>query len=89
MRNAGQVSHLKALEKDNSKLKRKLETYERQHANVEVLKEANRSLENKVKGIDELRQQLAAQALEMDSLKRERNEWYVSESTHLRARRGN
>ncbi|GAA5828613.1 hypothetical protein JCM3766R1_003760 [Sporobolomyces carnicolor] len=70
-----QVSHLKALEKDNSKLKRKLDTYERQHANVEVLKEANRSLENKVKGLDELRQQLAAQALEIDSLKRERNEW--------------
>jgi len=63
------------LEKDNNKLKRKLETYERQHANVEVLKEANRSLENKLKGLDELRQNLAAQALEMDSLKRERNEW--------------
>ena len=75
---AGQVSHLKALEKDNNKLKRKLETYERQYANVEVLKEANRSLENKVKGLDELRQKLAAQALEMDSLKREKNEWYVS-----------
>ncbi|GAA5960483.1 hypothetical protein JCM3765_003651 [Sporobolomyces pararoseus] len=70
-----QVSHLKALEKDNSKLKRKLETYERQHANVEVLKETNRSLENKLKGLDHLRQQLAAQAIEMDSLKRERNEW--------------
>jgi cell shape-determining protein MreC len=71
----GQVSHLKALEKDNGKLKRKLETYERQHANAEVLKEENRSLENKLKGLDELRQQLAAQRIEMDSLKRERNEW--------------
>ncbi|GAA6005728.1 hypothetical protein JCM11491_003987 [Sporobolomyces phaffii] len=70
-----QVSHLKALEKDNGKLKRKLETYERQHANVEVLKETNRALEHKLKGLDELRQKLSAQALEMDALKRERNEW--------------
>ncbi|GAA5929465.1 uncharacterized protein JCM15063_004157 [Sporobolomyces koalae] len=70
-----QVTHLKALEKDNSKLKRKVETYERQHANVEVLKEANRSLETKLKGLDQLRQQLASQALEMETLKRERSEW--------------
>ena len=69
------MSHLKALEKDNGKLKRKLETYERQHANVEVLKETNRSLENKLKGLDDLRKQLAAQAIEMDSLRRERSEW--------------
>lgn len=71
----GQVSHLKALEKENGKLKRKVETYERQHSNVEVLKEANRSLENKLKGLEELRRELSAQALEIDSLKREKNEW--------------
>ncbi|GAA5871712.1 hypothetical protein JCM16303_000840 [Sporobolomyces ruberrimus] len=70
-----QVSHLKALEKENGKLKRKVETYERQHSNVEVLKEANRSLENKLKGLEELRRELSAQALEIDSLKREKNEW--------------
>lgn len=56
-------------------MKRKLETYERQHANAEVLKEENRSLEIKLKGLEDLRQQLAAQRIEMDSLKRERNEW--------------
>ncbi|GAA6062156.1 hypothetical protein JCM10212_002368 [Sporobolomyces blumeae] len=70
-----QVTTLKTLEKENSKLSRKLETYERQHANFEVLKETNRTLEKKLKVLEELRQQNAAQAIEIDALKREKNEW--------------
>lgn len=71
----GQVSHLRTLEKENGKLTRKLETYERQHANVDVLKEANKTLEKKVRGMDELRQQIATQDAEMDALRREKKDW--------------
>ncbi|GAA5910674.1 hypothetical protein JCM5296_001688 [Sporobolomyces johnsonii] len=70
-----QVTTLKTLEKENGKLQRKLDTYERQHANVEVLKETNRSLEKKVKGVEDLRQQVAVQAMELEMLKREKSEW--------------
>ncbi|CEQ41957.1 SPOSA6832_03736 [Sporobolomyces salmonicolor] len=70
-----QVTTLKTLERENGKLQRKLDTYERQHANIEVLKETNRSLEKKVKGVEGLRQQIAVQAVELEMLKREKSEW--------------
>jgi mitotic spindle assembly checkpoint protein MAD1 len=71
----GQVSHLRTLEKENGKLARKLDTYERQHANVEVLKEANKALEKKVRGMDEMRKQVAAQEAEVEALRREKSDW--------------
>ncbi|BGO92193.1 hypothetical protein NBRC10512_000924 [Rhodotorula toruloides] len=70
-----QVSTLRTLEKENGKLQRKVETYERQHANIELLKETNRSLERKVKAAEELRQQLAGQAVELELLRREKADW--------------
>ncbi|GJN91229.1 hypothetical protein Rhopal_004247-T1 [Rhodotorula paludigena] len=70
-----QVTTLRTLEKENGKLQRRVETYERQHANVELLKETNRSLERKVKAAEELRQQLSAQAVELEVLRREKADW--------------
>ncbi|GAA5975325.1 hypothetical protein JCM11641_005938 [Rhodosporidiobolus odoratus] len=70
-----QVTTLKTLEKENGKLQRKVETYERQHANVELLKETNRSLEKKVKAAEEVRQQVTAQQVELDLLRREKADW--------------
>ncbi|GAA5836698.1 hypothetical protein JCM11251_002702 [Rhodosporidiobolus azoricus] len=70
-----QVTTLKTLEKENGKLQRKVETYERQHANVELLKETNRSLEKKLKAAEELRQQVAAQNVELEMLRREKADW--------------
>lgn len=54
---------------------RKLDTYEKQHANVEVLKEANKALEKKLRGLDDLRKQAAASETEAEDLKREKREW--------------
>lgn len=72
---AGQVAHLRTLEKENGKLVRKLDTYEKQHANVEILKEANKTLEKKLRGLDDLRKQTAAAEAEAKDLKREKREW--------------
>ncbi|GAA5867035.1 hypothetical protein JCM8547_008417 [Rhodosporidiobolus lusitaniae] len=70
-----QVTTLKTLEKENGKLLRKVDTYERQHANVELLKETNRSLEKKVKAAEETRQQLQALHVEVELLRREKADW--------------
>ena len=75
IRRAGQVSTLRTLEKDNAKLQRRVETYEQQHANAELLKETNRSLEKKLKQAESLKQQVAAQAVELEILKREKADW--------------
>ncbi|GAA5868651.1 hypothetical protein JCM3774_003613 [Rhodotorula dairenensis] len=70
-----QVTTLRTLEKDNAKLQRRVETYEQQHANAELLKETNRSLEKKLKQAEFLRQQVAAQSVELEILKREKADW--------------
>lgn len=75
LRRAGQVTTLRTLEKDNAKLQRRVETYEQQHANAELLKETNRSLEKKLKQAELLRQQVAAQSVELEILKREKADW--------------
>ncbi|KAG0663864.1 coiled-coil domain-containing protein mad1 [Rhodotorula mucilaginosa] len=61
--------------KDNAKLQRRVETYEQQHANAELLKETNRSLEKKLKQAESLKQQVAAQAVKLEILKREKADW--------------
>lgn len=71
----GQVSTLRTLEKDNAKLQRRVDTYEQQHANAELLKETNRALEKKLKAAEAFKQQATAQAIELDILKRERADW--------------
>ncbi|GAA6058221.1 hypothetical protein JCM3770_005022 [Rhodotorula araucariae] len=70
-----QVTTLRTLEKENGKLQRRVETYERQHANAELLKETNRALEKKVKAAEELRAQLARQEVELEVLRREKADW--------------
>ncbi|POY71151.1 hypothetical protein BMF94_5908 [Rhodotorula taiwanensis] len=70
-----QVSTLRTLEKDNAKLQRRVDTYEQQHANAELLKETNRALEKKLKAAEAFKQQATAQAIELDILKRERADW--------------
>lgn len=52
-----------------------METYEQQHANAELLKETNRSLEKKLKQAESLKQQVAAQAVKLEILKREKADW--------------
>ena len=73
----GQVTTLRTLERENGKLQRRLETYERQHANVELLKETNRALEKKVKAAEALRAQLSQHEVELEVLKREKADWCV------------
>ncbi|KAI5475139.1 hypothetical protein MNV49_001883 [Pseudohyphozyma bogoriensis] len=70
-----QVTQLKALEKENSKLARRVETYEKDHAVVEVLKEEKKKLEAQVRSMDALRQQAAAFEGELEAMKREKSEW--------------
>lgn len=72
------MATLRTLEKENGKLTRELQTYKNQHANVEVLKEAKKSLEGKLRGMDELRARCAAKEHEVDDLEREKREWCVS-----------
>jgi len=71
------VTTLRTLEKENGKLQRRVETYERQHANAELLKETNRALEKKVKAAEDLRAQLARQEVELEVLRREKADWCV------------
>jgi Tfp pilus assembly protein PilO len=73
----GQVTHLRSMEKETAKLNRELQTYKNQHANLEVLKEAKKSLENKLRGMDELRTRSAGLEVDLQEMKREREEWYV------------
>jgi FtsZ-binding cell division protein ZapB len=54
-----------------------LDTYEKQHANIEVLKESNKALEKRLSAMDDLRKQSAIAQAEADDLKREKREWYV------------
>ena len=75
---SGQVAHLRALEKENGKLRRNLDTFEKQHANLEVLRESNKALEKKVRGVDALRHQAATLESELDAMKREKREWSVT-----------
>ncbi|KAK4048184.1 coiled-coil domain-containing protein mad1 [Microbotryomycetes sp. JL201] len=72
-----QVAHLRSLELENAKLRRRNETYERQHANVDVLKESNRTLEKKLKVLDELRTAYAEQQVLIKRLEMEKAEWTV------------
>ena len=80
------MSHLRALEKDNSKLRRSLETFETQHTNLEVLKEANKTLEKKARSVDSLRQHSAALEADLEAMKREKREWYASYSLNPKIR---
>ncbi|KAM0789394.1 hypothetical protein ACM66B_000222 [Microbotryomycetes sp. NB124-2] len=72
-----QVAHLRTLELDNAKLRRRVETYERQHANIDVLKETNRTLEKKLKALEELRSVNAEQQATIEQLEMQKAEWTV------------
>ncbi|KDE06718.1 hypothetical protein MVLG_02915 [Microbotryum lychnidis-dioicae p1A1 Lamole] len=70
-----QVAHMQSVEKENQRLARRLEVFEKQHVNVEVVKEANRTLERRVKAVDELVKKVAEQEVELEGLKREKLDW--------------
>ncbi len=74
------MTHLRSMEVETAKLNRELQTYKHQHANLEVLKEAKKSLENKLRGMDELRTRSAGLEVDLQEMKREREEWYVRQS---------
>lgn len=63
------------MEKDNQKLTRRVETYETQHANIDILKESNKTLENKLRGMEDLRKRSVTAELQVESLNREKQEW--------------
>lgn len=54
---------------------RRVETYEAQHANIEILRESNKTLEKKLRGVEELRKKLANAEIQVDTLTREKQEW--------------
>lgn len=74
----GQVTHLRTLEKENAKLGREVQTYKNQHANFEVLKESKKTLENKLRAMDDLRTRAAVVQAEVAELRREKEEWQVA-----------
>ncbi|KAK4057332.1 coiled-coil domain-containing protein mad1 [Microbotryomycetes sp. JL221] len=71
----GQVTHLRSLEHENAKLRRRLETYERQHSEFEVLRESNKSMEKRIRLLNELRGVNITQEAKIHQLEREKLEW--------------
>ncbi|KAF2012330.1 mitotic spindle assembly checkpoint protein-like protein MAD1 [Aaosphaeria arxii CBS 175.79] len=70
-----QVAHIKKLESLTREQNAELKTYKRQHKAIEVVEEEKRSLETKVRMMDDLRQELAEAHLRKQVLEDEKNSW--------------
>ncbi len=67
-----QADYLRQLETANTKLKAELARC----GNVDVLREEKRTLERRVRGMDDLRRRIAELEGQVDASQREREEWY-------------
>jgi len=70
-----QVGYLRALEKENGRLTRKVELLDKNQTNVEVAREENKALERKVRHVEELRRQVAELEMQLKFAEREKMEW--------------
>lgn len=72
-----QASHVRTIEAANAKMNAELTTLRQRHANIEILKEQKRDLEQKVRGVEELRETVAKLEAELEAARKEREEWCV------------
>lgn len=70
-----QVAHIKKLESTNRDQLIELKQYRRLHKSIEVIEEEKRSLENKLRIMDDLRRELSEAELQKQILEDERKSW--------------
>ena len=70
-----QISHMRKLEKTNREQTAELRHLRQVHKAVEIVEEEKRTLENKVRSIDELRRELGEAQLQRQMLEDERKSW--------------
>lgn len=73
-----QASHLRNLESINTKLKVELSILRERHRSVEVLREENLGLVQKLTTLDELRTKVIRLEAELEAGRQEREKWYVA-----------
>jgi mitotic spindle assembly checkpoint protein MAD1 len=77
-----QAEYLRQLEGTNARLNVELLSLRDRHASVEVLREQNRSLEEKVAYTNSLRQKVISLEAELEAARQERESWYVFYPSH-------
>jgi mitotic spindle assembly checkpoint protein MAD1 len=65
------------MEQANARMSRELATLRSRHSNVELLKEENHQLKQRLRHFDQVRQQLASTEVKLAKLVQERAEWAV------------
>ncbi|KAA1066014.1 coiled-coil domain-containing protein mad1 [Puccinia graminis f. sp. tritici] len=71
------VDRYKDMEQANARMTRELATLRSRHSNVELLKEENHQLKQRLRHFDQARQQLASTEVKLAKLVQERAEWAV------------
>jgi hypothetical protein len=74
----GQAAYLRSLESINTKLMAELGILRERHRSVEVLREENHGLKQKIIMLDELRTKVISLEAELEAGRQERENWYVS-----------
>ena len=69
---------MRQLEDANAKMIAELNILREKQTSVEVLKEHKRDLERKLRGAEELREQVVKLEAELEAARKEREEWYVA-----------
>lgn len=70
-----QVEHIRKLEKANREQMTELRHLRQVHKSVEIVEEEKRALENKVRGMDDLRRELGESGIQRKRLEDERESW--------------
>ncbi|TBU44830.1 MAD-domain-containing protein [Dichomitus squalens] len=73
-----QATYVRQLESANAKMGAELNILHERQTSVEVLKEQKRDLERRLRGADELREQVVKLEAELDAARKERQEWASS-----------
>jgi mitotic spindle assembly checkpoint protein MAD1 len=73
-----QAAYLRSLESINTKLTAELSILRERHRSVEVLREENHGLMQKIAMLDELQTKVIRLEAELQAARQEREEWYVS-----------
>ena len=73
----GQTAHIKELETVNLGLTAEVHTLRSKSGNVEILKQANADLENKVRKLEGIKERAAGLEAEVDAARKEREQWCV------------
>ena len=72
-----QAKYMRQLESANVKMTAELNIMREKQTSVEVLKEPKRDLERKLRGADEVREQVVRLEAELEAARKEREEWCV------------